>query len=96
MTRPLSDYVAIDCEMVITTKQGYASDNIALARVAVVDHEGKTVYDRSYTFIRIAWRIIVRDPRGLKRRTWLTVGPVPVLQVILESGTLCTNRDHER
>jgi hypothetical protein len=45
MTRSLSDYVAIDCEMVITTKQGFASENIALARVAVVDHDGKVVYE---------------------------------------------------
>lgn len=43
--RPLSDYVAIDCEMVITTKQGFASENIALARVAVVNHDGKVVYE---------------------------------------------------
>ncbi|KAH8077440.1 ribonuclease H-like domain-containing protein [Filobasidium floriforme] len=45
MTKPLSDYVAIDCEMVITTKQGFASENIALARVAVVNHDGKVVYE---------------------------------------------------
>ena len=45
MTRPFSDYVAIDCEMVITTKQGFASENIALARVAVVGHDAKVVYE---------------------------------------------------
>lgn len=94
MTRSLSDYVAIDCEMVITTKQGFASENIALARVAVVDHDGKVVYE---SFVHVHPDCVedyCTKSSGVRASDLVDGGPVPILQVILESVTLRTDCGH--
>lgn len=94
MTKPLSDYAAIDCEMVITTKQGFASENIALARVAVVNHDGKVVYE---SFVHVHPDCVedyCTKSSGVRASDLVDGRSGFRLQAILESVTLRTDCGH--